>query len=504
MSRGIVYLVGAGPGDPGLLTVRALELLRGAEVVAHDELVSAAILALVNPGAELLPVGRRRGRGRIEHRLHPEVLARAQAGRRVVRLKGGDPMVFGRGAEEAEDLAEAGVPFEIVPGISAALGAASSAGIPLTDRRCSASVTFMTGHTERPDHDAGTLVLYMSGHNLAERLQRLIEEGRSPATPAAYIENATQPDQHIVVGTLADLAMRVEGRQRGAPALVIVGEVVRFRDRIAWRERRPLSGRRVVVARARPGASQIAKELRDLGADVTEAPQVEAAAPSNTQKLDAALARIAAYGTVLFACEPGVERTLEHARRHPELVAALRKSTIVAIGVGAAAALRRAGLEPRASMDGACADELARHAARLRLGPNLLITSEEGRPSLVQDLSALGASVEVVPAYRLVRTFALEAGRSFDLVVLPSSSAAMALLTDEAGAALEAVPMIAMGPKTEEAARASGAKIVSRCRRDTVPSMMAAVVDRLAPYARERIRPTKSLARAAVETGSAR
>ncbi len=503
MSRGIVYLVGAGPGDPGLLTVRALELLRAAEVVAHDELVSNAILALARPTAELLRVGRRRGQGRTEHRLHPEVLARARAGRRVVRLKGGDPMIFGRGAEEAEELAEAGVPFEIVPGISAALGAASSAGIPLTDRRCSASVTFMTGHTERPDHDAGTLVLYMSGHNLAERLQRLIEEGRSPATPAAYIENATQPDQRVVLGTLADLAMRIEGHQRGGPALVIVGEVVRFRDRIAWRERRPLSGRRVLVARARPGASQIAKELRHLGADVTEAPQVEVAPPTDLETLDSALARIGACGAVLFACETAVERTLEHARQRPEVAALLDEAVVVAIGTGAAAALRRAGVEPSVSTEGACADELARHVARLRLGPNLLITSEDGRPSLVEDLFTVGAAVEVAPAYRLVRTFDLAPDSRFDLVVLPSSSAATALLSEEEGVALRAVPMIAMGRKTEEAARASGAVSVSRCRRDTVPSMLAAVIERLAPSAREPIRPTKSLPRTTVETGSA-
>ncbi|HET6146544.1 MAG TPA: uroporphyrinogen-III C-methyltransferase [Polyangia bacterium] len=284
----MVYLVGAGPGDPGLLTVRALELLRTAEVVAYDKLVPEAILALANPAAERLVVGRLRGEARRAFRLHPEVLARARAGRVVVRLKCGDPMVFGRGAEEAEDLVAAGIPFEIVPGVSAALGAAAYAGIPLTDRRCASSVTLTTGHDGHPteaEADApssapalpgrGTVVLYMGASNLADNLACLVAGGRAPATPAAYIERATERAQRVIVGTLADLAARVAGADPGpdGPAVVIVGEVVRLRPRTGWRERRPLSGRRVLVARARSGAdAQIVKELRQLGATVDETP----------------------------------------------------------------------------------------------------------------------------------------------------------------------------------------------------------------------------------------
>jgi uroporphyrinogen III methyltransferase/synthase len=241
---GFVHLVGAGPGDPGLLTVRAWQLLRGAEVVAHDELVPAAILALAGPQAELLPVGRRHhGSSRHPLRLHPEVLARARAGQRVVRLKCGDPFVFGRGGEEAEELAEAGIPFEVVPGVSAALGAAASARIPLTHRDASSDVTFATGHDLlgcRPSRSdwskiagSGTLVLYMASHALAANLERLVQAGRPAATPAAWIENATQPSERIVVGTLANLAAQVGERPSGGPALVIVGQVVSVRARLA-------------------------------------------------------------------------------------------------------------------------------------------------------------------------------------------------------------------------------------------------------------------------------
>jgi uroporphyrinogen III methyltransferase/synthase len=240
---GRVYLVGAGPGDPGLLTLRAAALLRSADVVAYDELVSPEILALAPATAERLAVGRRVGRGAISYRVHPEVLVRARAGKTVVRLKAGDPMVFGRGGEEAEELAEEGIPFEIVPGVSAALGAASYAGIPLTHRQHASRVTFATGHdVEHDPKKAGlgeTLVLYMAGRRLAENMQNLVREGRAPSTPAAYIEAATTPHQRVVVGTIADLAARTAGSDPYAPAIVIVGDVVTVREHAAWFERAP-------------------------------------------------------------------------------------------------------------------------------------------------------------------------------------------------------------------------------------------------------------------------
>ena len=244
--HGIVYLVGAGPGDPKLLTLRALELMRSAEVVAYDELVPPQILSMVPAQAELLAVGRRHGHGKTEYRLHPAVLERARAGRIVVRLKSGDPLIFGRGAEEAEELAKAGIPFEIVPGVSAALGAAAYTGIPLTDRRYASQVTLATGHCAEGDEDTSrqTLVLYMAAHRLAKNLQRLIAQGRAPSTPAAYVEAATTPEQRVISGTLADLASRIPSDRRLDPALVIVGEVVTLRERIGWFEPVPFRDER--------------------------------------------------------------------------------------------------------------------------------------------------------------------------------------------------------------------------------------------------------------------
>jgi uroporphyrin-III C-methyltransferase len=232
--RGKVWLVGAGPGDPELLTVRAHRLLSSAQVVAYDELVPAEILALAPAAAERIPVGRRaRGCRHHEARIHPAIVERALEGKDVVRLKGGDPFVFGRGGEEAEELAAARVPFEVVPGISAALGAAAAAAIPLTHRECSASVTFVTAHAAQGEPDvaanttpAGTLVFYMGLGRVEETCAALVAAGRSAETPAALMSRATLPDARLVVGTLGDIASRGREANLEAPALLVVGEVV--------------------------------------------------------------------------------------------------------------------------------------------------------------------------------------------------------------------------------------------------------------------------------------
>jgi uroporphyrin-III C-methyltransferase len=236
IQRGKVWLVGAGPGDPELLTVRAHRLLVQAGVVAFDELVSPAVLALAPADAERIPVGRRAGGCRHhEARIHPLIVVRALEGKEVVRLKGGDPFVFGRGGEEAEELAAARVPFEVVPGISAALGAAASTGIPLTHRECASSVTLATAHAQSEDGDPllraltrkeGTLVFYMGLGRIEGTCAALIAEGRALDTPAAVVSRATLPDERVVVGTLADVAARVRDAELPAPALLIVGPVV--------------------------------------------------------------------------------------------------------------------------------------------------------------------------------------------------------------------------------------------------------------------------------------
>lgn len=475
----MVYLVGAGPGDPGLLTVRAQELLRAADVVAYDALVSPAILSLVGPQAELLPVGRRHGTGATSYRLHPEVLARAQAGHTVVRLKAGDPLIFGRGGEEAEELSEAGIPFSIVPGVSAALGAAAYAGIPLTHRLHASDVTFLSGHDVDGSHHSltewsraaiskGTLVMFMAARKLTANLQRLIQAGRPAETPAAYIMSATTSDQKVIVGTLATLSEKTQDIDLTAPALVIIGDVVGLRERIAWFERRLLAGRRLLVARARPGRSAIAAALRAHGAEVLEIPEIKAVPLNGASRIDAALARIHEFRGIIFGCAAGVEAVASHA--HTLAV------PVIAVGAAAERALARHGITSAVCMRGACQDALGEHSALLQNGPFLLVASEDGRPNLRDELTRIGADVEVVAAYRYVRRMPSLPLPPIDLVVLPSSSAARVALSGELGKALRSVPMAAMGPHTEDAARRSGAQSVVRADEDSVASLVSLAV----------------------------
>ena len=465
--RGFVYLVGAGPGDPRLLTVRAHELVRAAEVVAYDELVSPAILALAPPDAERVAVGRRAGHGPTAFRLHPAVLDRARAGRHVVRLKCGDPLVFGRGGEEAEELAAAGIGFEIVPGVSAALGAAACAGIPLTHRACASSVRLATGQTAEPIAGAPrgeTIVVYMAARRVAASLSELTAAGWSPATPAAWIAAATTPAQQVVTGTIGDLAARLADHAAAlaAPALLVVGDVVARRT--PWWEDRPLIGRRVLVARARPGRSRLAARLRALGAEVIEAPAIDVTAIGD-DALDAALDGVG-DAVLAFGCAPGVDAVL--ARR------AVAPARILAIGGAAARALARRGVVPGLAVTGgACRDALAPAVAALGARPVVVVTATSGRPSLLDELAALGVRAEPLPAYRAAPRPTPTPGR-FDVLALPSSSAARLVLA--ADPRLRDVPAIAMGPRTEAAARALGASRVRRAGADTVDAMVAGVV----------------------------
>lgn len=477
--KGMVYLVGAGPGDPGLLTVRALELLRAADVVAYDALVSPAILSLVGRQTELLSVGRRHGTGATSYRLHPEVLARAKAGHTVVRLKAGDPLIFGRGGEEAEELAEAGIPCTIVPGVSAALGAAAYAGIPLTHRLHASDVTFMSGHDVGGNRHSltewskaatgkGTLVLFMAARKLSASLQRLIQAGRSAETPAAYIASATTPDQKVIVGTLATLPDKTRDVDLTIPALVIVGDVVGLRERIAWFERCPLAGRRLLVARARPGRSAIAAELRALGAEVLEMPEVVAESLNGEAPIDAALARLHEFRGIVFGCAAGVDAVV------PRIL--VLKVPVIAVGVEAAQALSRYGIEPIACARGACEEALREHEQLFQDRALLLVTSEEGRPNLQDELTKIGARIKAVAAYRYIHRMPSTPLPPIDLVVLPSSSAARVVLSGDLGAALRGVPMAAIGPQTEEAARHCGAQFVVRAEEDSVASLVSLAV----------------------------
>jgi uroporphyrin-III C-methyltransferase len=479
---GFVYLVGAGPGDPRLLTVRALELLQRADVVAHDMLISPSVLALVPAGTELLPVGRRCGEGKSDYRLHPDVLERARRGKTVVRLKCGDPLVFGRGGEEAEELTNAGIPFEIVPGISAALGAAAYAGIPLTHRQYASEVIFSTGHNAGEISEMGplqsTIVLYMVSHRLRASLSRLVDRGYPPTTPAAYIAGATTAAQNVIVGTLSNLGGKVGDLDSDAPALVIVGQVVGLRSHLAWFERKRLFGTRILMARTRPGRSRIAERLREMGAEVIESPSVSVERLSDYSKLDDAIMRQSLFDAVLFSGAEDVEFTLERMEALGE------KSDFRAIAIGELAeeALLKKGMAPLVTLPGCCREALQKKEAMFAGKRLLCFTSSQGQPHLQEELARLGATVEMAEVFRLTHSFHALTSNSnpIDLVILASSNAARMLLTQERFPALRDLPMVAIGPVTEAAARECGARNVVRSSEDNIESLVSSVLEQVA------------------------
>src|SRR5438067_2160666 len=303
---GTVYLVGAGPGDPGLMTRRALDLIATADAILYDRLIPAGALDGARPGAELRYVGKEPGgKSMAQDEINAALAELARSGRTVVRLKGGDPFVFGRGGEEAQALAAAGIPFEVVPGVTAGVAAPAYAGIPVTHRDDASAVAFVTGHEDPAKGEGaldwralaafpGTLVLYMGVKRLGLIAERLVEAGRSPEEPVAVVERGTLPSQRTVSGSLRDIAARVTDAGIEPPAVTVIGQVARLHDALAWVEQRPLFGKQVVVARARAQASGLADRLRTLGATVVEAPAIRIV-PRPAAEVDSAVDRIGEF-----------------------------------------------------------------------------------------------------------------------------------------------------------------------------------------------------------------
>jgi uroporphyrinogen III methyltransferase/synthase len=474
---GRVFLVGAGPGTPELLTVRGRDLLARAQVVAFDRLIPPALLSLAPPAAELVDVGHRgRGNGEPAAPLHPEVLRHALAGRDVVRLKIGDPLIFGRGGEEARELGRAGVPFEIVPGISAALAAAAAAGIPLTQREVAGSVTLATGHdgaADLPGGSTGTLVLYMAARSLPRLVDGLLAKGHAASTPAAFVAAAACPEQRVVVSTLVCIADDASGVDRSLPGLVIVGDVVRLRGEVEWRSRLPLGQRRVLVGRARPGPSAIAERLRELGAAVIEAPVVGTLALSDPSGLDDALERVHGYNGLLFACAEGVRYCCERLLARGRDTRDLRGVRILALGAAAAQALAERGLHPAQASRGLCRDSFAADLCLERRGRYLGIGGAIGRRSLRRDMEALGAHVHWVGAYTNLYHFPRAGLGRVDLVVYPSSSVARLLLDGPLAETCRTATGLAIGERSRSSALQHGARHVLACQSDAVEEIVA-------------------------------
>jgi uroporphyrinogen III methyltransferase/synthase len=447
-----VYLVGAGPGDPGLLTVRALELIAAADVILHDRLIPSEALAGARPGAEIHDVGKQGGGPQVPQDETERLLVRYGArGGTVVRLKGGDPFVFGRGGEEALALRAAGIPFEVVPGITAGIAAAAYAGIPVTQRELASAVAFVTGHEDPAKPETaldwpalaafpGTLVFYMGVKALPRIAERLVAGGRPASEPVAVVERGTLPGQRTLLGTLGDVAQRAQAAGVRAPAITLVGPVAALHDELAWLESRPLHGRTVAVTRARAQASALAARLRGLGAEVVEAPAIRLRA------LEAELPDPRGYDLLCVTSPNGAERLLDHLRD----ARALAGVTVAAIGPGTARALRAGGIEPDIVPERAIAESLVAALADVPVTRALIARAEEARDVLPEALAARGAHVDVLALYRTVAAPLDEAARAAvdgaDYVTFTSASSVRNVL--DAGATLSGPRLVSIGPVT--------------------------------------------------------
>ena len=491
---GVVYLVGAGPGDPGLVTAKALELVASADVVLHDRLIPVSVLDRARPDAELIYVGKQPGvGGASQERTEALMVEHARLGRSVVRLKGGDPFVFGRGGEEAEALARARVEFEVVPGVTSGVAAPAYAGIPVTHRDDASAVAFVTGH-EDPEKDEtaldwealarfpGTLVLYMGVKNLPRIAERLRAAGRDPGEPAAAIERGTEAAQRTVTATLAELPGAVAEAGLSAPAILLFGTVAARRDAIAWLERRPLHGKRVVVTRARAQASGLSAALRALGADVIELPAIRIEPRLDAPEVREAVADLHSYALVCLTSPNGVRLLFEAMTAQGRDARALANATVAAIGPGTAAALAEHGViadvVPQRFVAEALVESLA--AVEVHDRPVLVARAAEARDVLPDALAERGARVDVAALYETVRedpdSAAIEAAAGADYVTFTSSSTVRNLLAAIGDRFPRSARVVSIGPITSEAAREAGLEVHVEAERHDPSGLVEALV----------------------------
>ncbi|MCE5271875.1 uroporphyrinogen-III C-methyltransferase [bacterium] len=445
--KGKIYLVGAGPGDPELITFKAVRAIAAAEVIVYDYLVNPALLEHARPEAERIYVGKKAGAHTLrQEEINALLVKLASQGKIVTRLKGGDPFVFGRGGEEALEAVEAGVEFEVIPGVTAGVAVPAYAGIPVTQRGVASSVTFITGHEdprkEESDIDwaalaalRSTLVFYMGVSRLESIAAQLVAHGLPGSTPAAVIHRGATAHQRTVCGTLADIAARVREAALAAPAIIVVGEVVALREKLDWFERRPLFGRTVIVTRSREQASVFTGRLAELGAAVIELPAIEIGDSPDPDIVRRAVDRLpGGFDWVVFTSVNGVERFFRSLRRAGKDVRALAGARLAAIGPSTAAALESAGLSvdmlPEKFVAESVADSFAKLGESLEGKRILLPRAEIARKVLPEALAALGAEVMEVPVYstRITRPENLPqvltelAAGQVDLVTFTSSS----------------------------------------------------------------------------------
>lgn len=500
MSSGIVYLVGAGPGDPSLITLRGVECLKKADVVVYDYLANEQLLNFAPVHAERVYAGKIGGRhNQGQDEINAVLVEKGSEGKTVVRLKGGDPFVFGRGGEECEALRDAGIHFEVVPGVTAAFGASAYAGIPLTHRDVTASVAFVTGQEGKDKNEStvdwdrlslggGTVVFYMGVTTLRRNMQRMMEHGRSPETPVALVRWATTPCQQVLVGTLADIADRAEECSFKPPAVTIVGEVVSLREKLQWFDRRPLCGKKIIVTRAAEQAGEFSAVLEARGATVLECPTIRLVEPESWQLLDVAIRDLPTYDWLVLTSGNAVRYFFQRLDELGLDARALADCRVCAVGPKTAEEVRLFGIKPDLVPADYKAEGVVAEFTHLDMGATRVLfpRADKARDLIPQELKRLGAHVDSPVAYRNVfperlppeTLFALEK-RSVDCITFTSSSTVQnlaAMLGEEMMLnMLKGVVVASIGPITSKSCRDLGLRVDIEPEMYTLEALTAAI-----------------------------
>lgn len=498
MKTGKVYLVGAGPGDPDLISVKGLRCLTQAEVVVYDRLANELLLSMAPPQAERIDVGKAAGDHTMpQNEINKLLAAKAKEGKIVVRLKGGDPFVLGRGGEEAEVLVQEGVPFEVVPGITSAIAVPAYAGIPVTHRGLASSFAVVTGHEEPSKASSSinweklatgvdTLIFLMGMGNLPEIAAKLTEFGRPATTPVAVISEGTRPEQAAVTGTLKTIVEKVKKHKLGSPAIIVVGKVVRMREKIAWFDNRPLFGRRILVTRAGHQASTLSQLLAERGAQPVELPAIEIQPLEDTKELDRAITNLKEYQWLIFTSTNAVSAFwlgLAKLKRDSRALGGLK---IGAIGPATAQALEAKGVIPdfipQVHTNEGCIDALKTQNVK---GQRFLLPRADiADEALVAGITKLGARVDNIAVYRTVpategiaQAKAMLLGGKIDVITFTSSSAVSNLVAAFKGetVSVNGAKIACIGPKTAETAVKAGLKVDIMPQEQTIPGLVTAI-----------------------------
>lgn len=495
-STGIVYLVGAGPGDPGLLTLRAKECIEMADVLIYDYLSNAEFLRMAKPGSERIYAGKKaKDHTLTQDQINELIVAKAKEGKIVTRLKGGDPVLFGRGAEEAAELAAAGIRYEIVPGVSSSIAGPIYAGIPVTHRAHASQLTIFTGHEDPTKAESsldyahlartpGTRVMLMGVERMMEITGELMKHGASADTPVALVRWATRGNQQTLTGTLGNIADKVKAAGFKAPAVCVIGDVVKERENINWFENRPLFGKRIVVTRTRHQAGGLTKQLSQLGADVIELPTIKITQPTNLMEFGELVQDCYTYDWIIFSSPNGVDAFFTMFYKLYSDARSIGGAKIACIGPGTAEKVKEYHLAVDLMPDKYVAEGLVekfRKDESIEHLKVLWVRAEEAREVIARDLSKMGAIVDEALAYRTVperednqSAIARMTDEGADMITFTSSSTVECFFA--LGLELpKGIKIASIGPVTSDAIRARGLKIDIEAKEHSIPGLVKAI-----------------------------